>query len=214
MTIRLAILASGRGSNVQAILDAIAAGALDAQVVGVFSDKPNAAALTRVPDRLRWSRKPQQFVDRAAFDAALADAVEASAPDWVVCAGYMHILSAAFIARFPDRILNIHPSLLPKHKGLHTHQRALDAGDTKHGASVHLVNAELDGGAVLAQVTVPVLDNDNADTLAARVLACEHPLYVHVLQQIAAGHIHAADGRVWWDGQRLFTPLPLQLPSP
>ena len=129
MTIRIAALASGRGSNLQAVLDAIAAGALDAELVGVFSDKPAAPALQRVPETLRWSHKPKRYASREDFDAALADAVAASRPDWVVCVGYMRILGEAFVRRFQGRLLNIHPSLLPKHKGLHTHARALEAGD-------------------------------------------------------------------------------------
>lgn len=210
MTLRLAVLASGRGSNLQAILDAIAAGTLDAQVVGVFSDKPDAQALQRVSESLRWSRTAKSCGSREGFDATLADAVESSTPDWIVCAGYMRILSPAFIARFPDRILNIHPSLLPKYKGLHTHQRAIDAGDAEHGASVHLVTAELDAGQVLAQARVPVLPGDDAETLAARVLAVEHPLYLHVLRLLAAGRLREQAGQLLLDGQPVYTPLSLE----
>ena len=213
MPARIAILASGRGSNLQAVLDAISAGTLDARIVGVFSDKPDAQALQRVPESLRWSRTPKSCGGREAFDALLADAVAACEPDWIVCAGYMRILGEAFVRRFAGRVLNIHPSLLPRHKGLHTHQRALDAGDAEHGASVHFVNAELDGGAVIAQATVPVLPGDDADTLAARVLAVEHPLFLHVLQLAAAGRLRACDGLPLVDGQRLFTPLSLQFPA-
>ena len=166
MTIRIAALASGRGSNLQAVIDAIAAGTLDAGIVGVFSDKPDAAALQRVPEALRWSRQPKTFASRDAFDAALGDAVAASEPDWIICVGYMRILGEAFVQRFAGRVLNIHPALLPRHKGLHTHQRALDAGDAEHGASVHFVNAELDAGAVIAQARVPVHPGDDADLLA------------------------------------------------
>lgn len=212
MPIRLAVLASGRGSNLQAILDAIAGGALDADVVGVFSDKPDAAALQRVPVPLRWACKPKTFGDRIAFDHALADAIDKTRPDWIVCAGYMRILSAEFVQRFPGKILNIHPSLLPKYKGLHTHQRALEAGDTHHGASVHFVNAELDGGAVIAQAQVPVLPNDTPDTLAARVLTIEHPLFLHVLQLAAAGRLAERDGNAVVDGQPRFTPLQVESP--
>ena len=212
MTCRLAILVSGRGSNLQAILDAISNGALKAEIAGVFSDKPDAHALQRVPDALRWSRTPKSCGGRAAFDGVLADAVAAVNPDWIVCVGYMRILGEAFIARFDGRILNIHPSLLPKYKGLHTHQRALEAGDTEHGASVHFVTAELDGGAVIAQAAVPVHAGDTADDLAARVLAIEHPLLLHVLQLAVSGRIAARDGRAWLDAQPLFTPLPLQCP--
>ena len=126
---RLAVLASGRGSNLQAILDAIAAGTLDAEIVGVFSDKPSAQALRRVPEPLRWSRNAKDYPNRAAFDAELATAVAATRPDWVVCAGYMRILGDAFVQRFRGHLLNIHPSLLPRHRGLRTHAGALAAGD-------------------------------------------------------------------------------------
>ncbi|MFN3310783.1 MAG: phosphoribosylglycinamide formyltransferase [Thermomonas sp.] len=210
MTARLAILASGRGSNLQAILDAIAAGTLDATVVGVFSDKPEAQALQRVPEALRWARPPKACGGREAFEAALAEALAAARPDWIVCAGYMRILSPGFVQRFAGRLLNIHPSLLPRHKGLHTHQRALDAGDAEHGASVHFVTAELDGGPVIAQARVPVRPGDDADTLAARVLAVEHPLLLQVLRLAATGRLAERDGRVFIDAQPVFTPLRLE----
>jgi phosphoribosylglycinamide formyltransferase-1 len=213
MTIRIAALASGRGSNLQAILDAIASGSLDAQVVGVFSDKPDAAALPRVAEPLRWSARPKSYPDRDAFDAALGDALAASRPDWVVCAGYMRILGEAFVQRFRGRLLNIHPSLLPKYKGLHTHARALEAGDAEHGASVHFVTAELDGGAVIAQAVVPVQPADTPEALAARVLQVEHPLLVAVLRMAAAGRISEREGQALLDGQPLFTPLRLEFAS-
>ena len=210
MTIRIAALASGRGSNLQAVLDAIAAGALDAELVGVFSDKPAAPALQRVPETLRWSHKPKRYASREDFDAALADAVAASRPDWVVCVGYMRILGEAFVRRFQGRLLNIHPSLLPKHKGLHTHARALEAGDAEHGASVHFVIPALDAGAVVAQSVVPVLAGDSPESLAARVLGVEHPLLVAVLQLAAAGRLAEQAGQASMDGQPLFTPLRLE----
>ena len=214
MTIRIAALASGRGSNLQAVIDAIAAGTLDAGIVGVFSDKPDAAALQRVPEALRWSRQPKTFASRDAFDAALGDAVAASEPDWIICVGYMRILGEAFVQRFRGRLLNIHPSLLPKYKGLHTHARALEAGDAEHGASVHFVTAELDAGAVIAQARVPVQAGDDADALAARVLSVEHPLLLQVLRLAAAGRIAERDGQAMLDGQPLFTPPRLQFAAP
>ena len=207
---RLAVLASGRGSNLQAILDAIGAGVLAAQVVGVFSDKPAAAALQRVAEPLRWSRKAKEYADRSMFDAELADAVAASRPDWVVCAGYMRILGDGFVQRFRGRLLNIHPSLLPKYRGLHTHARALEAGDREHGASVHFVIPELDAGAVIAQAPVPVLAGDTPESLTARVLQVEHPLLISVLQMAAAGRIAEQAGQARVDGQPLFTPLRLE----
>lgn len=210
MTIRIAVLASGSGSNLQALLDAIAAGQLDARIVGVFSDQPAAFALQRVPEDLRWSGVPKAYPSRAAFDAVLADAVAATTPDWVVCAGYMRILGEAFVLRFRGRVLNIHPSLLPRHRGLHTHARALEAGDAEHGASVHFVIPELDAGAVVAQAPVPVLAGDTAESLARRVLQVEHPLLVHVARLAAEGRLAEHEGAASVDGHPLFTPQRLE----
>ncbi|MCU1090092.1 phosphoribosylglycinamide formyltransferase [Stenotrophomonas maltophilia] len=206
---RIAVLASGRGSNLQAILDAIASGRLPADVVGVFSDRPDAAALQRVDPSRRWAHAPKEFSDRAAYELALGDAIAASAPDWIVCAGYMRILGAGFVQRFNGRLVNIHPSLLPLYKGLHTHVRALEAGDAEHGASVHLVVPELDAGTVLAQARVPVLAGDDAQTLAERVLAVEHPLLIASLQLLCDGRLAEREGQAILDGHPLFRPLAL-----
>lgn len=206
---RIAVLASGRGSNLQALLDAIAAGTLPARVVGVFSDRPGAPALARVAPALRWAQAPATFADRAAFEQAMAAAIDAAAPDWIVCAGYMRILGEAFVRRYAGRLVNIHPSLLPRHRGLRTHAAALAAGDAEHGASVHFVSPELDAGAVIAQAPVPVLHGDTPDTLAGRVLAVEHPLLVATVGLLAAGRVAERDGRVWLDGQCRFRPLRL-----
>ncbi len=206
---RIAVLASGRGSNLQALLDAIAAGSLAARVVGVFSDRPGAPALARVEPAQRWGQAPSVFADRAAFEQAMAAAIDAVAPDWIVCAGYMRILGAAFVQRYAGRLVNIHPSLLPRHRGLHTHAQALAAGDSEHGASVHFVVPELDAGAVIAQAEVPVLPGDTPEALAARVLEREHPLLVASLQWLAAGRVTERDGQVFVDGQCLFSPLRL-----
>ncbi|HEY5970586.1 MAG TPA: phosphoribosylglycinamide formyltransferase [Pseudoxanthomonas sp.] len=206
---RLAILVSGRGSNLQAILDAIAGGTLEAEIVGVFSDKPDAAALQRVPEALRWSADARSFPDREIFDRELAEAVAARDPGWVVCAGYMRILGDTFIERFRGRLLNIHPSLLPKYRGLRTHARALEADDREHGASVHLVVPELDAGAVIAQVSVPVLPDDTAKTLAHRLLPREHALLVAVLRLAVAGRITEHGTQACCDGQPIFRPLRL-----
>ena len=203
------MLASGRGSNLQALLDAIADGSLDAQVAGVFCDRPQAAALQRVPDALRWSRAAGAYSLRADFDAELADAVAASRPDWIVCAGYLRILGDAFVERFRGRLLNIHPSLLPSYRGLRTHARALQAGEREHGASVHFVVPELDAGAVIAQARVPVHAGDTPERLAARVLRVEHPLLVEVVRLAVAGRIAERDATVLLDGHPLFTPLQL-----
>lgn len=206
---RLAVLASGRGTNLQAILDAIAGGALDAELVGVFSDRPGAPALARVPAPLRWSDEPARHATRAAFDRTLGDAVAGARPDWVVCAGYLRLLDDAFVERFRGRLLNIHPSLLPKYRGLRTHARALEAGDAEHGASVHFVVPELDAGAVVAQAVVEVVRGERPEALAARVLAVEHPLLVAVLRLAVAGRLAERDGDAWLDGHPLFMPLRL-----
>ncbi|MCL1635238.1 phosphoribosylglycinamide formyltransferase [Luteimonas sp. SX5] len=206
---RIAVLASGRGSNLQALLDAIAAGGLDAEIVGVFSDKPAAQALQRVPPALRWSRDAKSYADRESFDRELADAVAASAADWIVCAGYLRILGDAFVERFRGRLLNIHPSLLPKYRGLKTHARALEAGDTEHGVSVHFVIPELDAGSVIAQARIPILPGDDPESLARRVLEREHPLLVAVLQLAVSGRLNERGTTVTVDGHTLFTPLHL-----
>ena len=203
------MLVSGRGSNLQALLDAIDNQALDAEIAGVFSDRPDAAALQRVAPSLRWSEAAKSFPDRPSFDHALAEAVAACRPDWVVCAGYMRILGDGFNERFRGRILNIHPSLLPKYRGLRTHARALEAGDAEHGASVHFVVPELDAGAVIAQASLPVLPGDNPQTLAQRLLPLEHRLLVAVLRLATTGRLAERDGMAHCDGQPLFTPLRL-----
>lgn len=204
---RLAVLVSGRGSNLQALLDAISSGQLQAEIVGVFSDRPDAAALQRVAPSLRWSDNARAYAERADFDAKLADAVTASRPDWIVCAGYMRILGEDFIARFRGRLLNIHPSLLPKYRGLKTHARALAAGDSEHGASVHFVVPELDAGAVVAQVKMVVHASDTAETLATRLIAREHTLLVAVLALATAGRLAERQDVVYCDDQPLLKPL-------
>ena len=206
---RLAVLVSGRGSNLQAVIDAIAAGTLDARIVGVFSDRPDAPALQRVPQELRWGRDAKAYQSREAFDAELASAIAATQPDWVLCAGYMRILGEAFIGCFRGRLLNIHPSLLPKYRGLRTHARALQDGEREHGASVHFVTPELDAGAVIAQAVVPVAAGDTVETLATRVLAREYPLLLAALRLAVAGRIAEQEASVILDGHPLFTPLRL-----
>lgn len=211
MTLRLAVLASGRGSNLQAILDAIDAGTLDADVVGVWSDRSDAQALVRARDAGIPARavRPRDVVDRAAHDAALFDAIDAAAPDLIVCAGYMRLIGAAVLETRAGRLVNIHPSLLPAFKGLQTHQRALDAGVAEHGCSVHYVTAELDGGPVIAQARVPVLAGDDASTLAGRVLAREHPLLLETLRRIASGRVCWHEEGVHADGRLMAAPLQL-----
>ena len=185
MSARLVALVSGRGSNMLAIADACDDGRLPARVVRVISNVADAAALAAARDRgIDTVALPHRaYSRRADFDAALGDAIAAARPDWVVLAGFMRVLGAPLVERFAGRMLNIHPSLLPRHPGLDTHARALAAGDLEHGASVHLVTAELDAGPVVAQARIPVGPDDDARTLAERVLACEHGLYVNALSR-------------------------------
>jgi phosphoribosylglycinamide formyltransferase-1 len=204
------VLASGRGSNLQALLDAIADGSLAARIVGVFSDKPGAVALQRARDAgiPAQALSPKAFKGRAEFDAALFAAVDEVQPDLIVCAGYMRLIDGAVVDARRGRVINIHPSLLPAFKGLHTHQQALEAAAKDHGASIHFVTADLDGGPVIAQARVPVHAGDDADALAARVLEREHPLLVETLRWFAAGRIVLAEDVVHVDG---VASAPLQL---
>jgi phosphoribosylglycinamide formyltransferase 1 len=206
---RLAVLVSGRGSNLQAIFEAIARGELDAEVVGVFSDRPGAAALEHarrvgVPAE---ALRPRGFSSRGEYDERLFSLVDAVQPDLIVCAGYMRLISDAAVAARIGRMINIHPSLLPAFKGLHTHQQALDAGVATHGASVHYVTPELDGGPVITQARIPVEAGDDASALSARVLEREHPLLVATLKLIATRRVELVDNQVHYDGHPLATPL-------
>ena len=211
---RLAVLVSGRGSNLQALLDAIAAGTLDADIVGVFSDRLHAPALARVPTALRWSRDAKSYAPRVEFDNELADAIDAVQPDWILCAGYLRLLDPTFVERFRGRLLNIHPSLLPAYRGLKTHARALADGATEHGASVHFVSPELDAGAVVMQARVPVLAGDTPDALAARVLEVEHPLLVQAVRLAVSGRLAESGDTALLDGQPLLAPLTLESAEP
>lgn len=180
---KVAILISGRGSNMQALVN----GASGYQVALIASDRPDAAGLAWARDRgLATFALSPRGIGKPAYEAALDRALVEGGVELIALAGYMRLLSDAFVARWRGRIVNIHPSLLPLYKGLDTHERALAAGDTQAGCSVHLVTEELDGGEVLGQAAVPVLPGDDADTLAARVLAAEHRLYPRILAEFAA----------------------------
>lgn len=206
---RIAVLASGRGSNLQALIDAIDNGRLFARIVGVFSDRPAAEALRRVDPERRWSLSPRECADRTTFELFMAEAIDAVKPDWIICAGYMRILGDAFVHRFRGRLVNIHPSLLPRHRGLHTHASAIEAGDTEHGASVHFVVPELDAGPVIAQARVAVAPDDTPDTLARRVLAREHPLLIESVRWLVSGRVQLATQGVIVEDLPLHTPLQL-----
>jgi len=201
----LAILISGRGSNMLAIAHACAGGALAATVRLVLADRPGTGGIERAAALgLPTGVLPfRDYPDRAGFEAALADAIDASGARLVVLAGFMRILTPAFTARFAGRLLNIHPSLLPRHPGLDTHARVLAAGDQEHGASVHFVTGELDGGPVVLRARVPVLPGDTPASLAARLLPEEHCLFPRVIGWIAAGRLQLVDGLPELDGRRL-----------
>lgn len=204
----VAVLISGSGTNLQALIDSAASGA--PFVVGaVISNRADARGLQRavaagIPTRVVDHRT---FASREAFDAALAETVDAFAPRLVVLAGFMRILTEGFVAHYRGRMINIHPSLLPAFQGLHTHRRALAAGVVEHGASVHFVTGELDGGPVIAQVRVPVHPDDDEAGLAARVLAREHELLPEVVSWFAEGRLALRADRVWKDGAMLDAPV-------
>ncbi len=183
---RLVILISGRGSNMRSIIEAIDAQQIDATVSAVISNRPDAAGLdyakaqsiaTAVVDH-------KTFSDRDSFDKALAERIDDYKPDFVILAGFMRILTSGFVEHYRNKLINIPPSLLPKFKGLNTHQRAIDAGEKEHGASVHFVTAELDDGPVIMQAKVNILADDSAESIAARVLEQEHQLYPAAIQKL------------------------------
>ena len=213
MPLSLVILISGRGSNLEAILEAIEAGELRAQVTAVISSNADAPGLALAQRRHidTLALDAADYPERSDYDRALQGLIEHFDPDLVVLAGFMRILSPDFVRHFQGRIINIHPSLLPALRGLRTHQRALAAGAQEHGASVHFVTEELDGGPVIAQVRVPVLADDDAATLAARVLREEHRLYPQTLRWLAEGRIRWDDEQLLFDDQPLTRPLQLEL---
>jgi phosphoribosylglycinamide formyltransferase 1 len=190
-TLDLGVLISGRGSNLQAILDAIARGALDARVRLVVSNRPGAAGLARAEQAgVPTLVLPHQgFPDRPSFDAALAAALRDAGVAWVVLAGFMRLLTPTFLDAFPHRVVNIHPSLLPAFPGVDAQRQAIEHGARITGCTVHLVDAGTDTGPILAQAAVPVLDGDDRDALAERLLAHEHALLVRVLAWIAEGRV-------------------------
>jgi phosphoribosylglycinamide formyltransferase-1 len=195
---RIVILISGRGSNMEAITQACAAEGWPARVVAVISNRPAAAGLAWAAARgiEAVGLDHRAHADRAAFDAALAAEIDRHQPDLVVLAGFMRILGAEFVRRYEGRLLNIHPSLLPAFAGLHTHQRAIDAGCKLAGATVHFVTPELDHGPIVIQAAVPVLPDDDEDALAARVLAREHVIYPRAVRWFVEGRLQLQDGRV------------------
>jgi phosphoribosylglycinamide formyltransferase 1 len=195
---RIVILISGRGSNMEAIVERCAAEGWDAQVAAVVSSRPEAAGLAfaarqGIPAAVVDHRR---FATREAFDAELAAAIDAHAPDLVVLAGFMRILTNAFVRRYEGRMLNVHPSLLPAFPGLHTHRRAIEAGCKLTGATIHFVTPTLDFGPIVAQAVVPVLPGDDEASLAERVLVREHVMYPRAVRWFIDGKLRIADGVV------------------
>ncbi len=205
----LVVLISGSGSNLLAIIDAIKNNQLNAEIKAVISNRATASGLehasrenisTHVVDH-------KQYPSRELFDQAMMQIIEPIKPDLVVLAGFMRILSKDFIAKYQHRLINIHPSLLPKYKGLNTHQLAIDNKDEIHGASVHYVNFELDSGPVVIQAEVPVLATDTAETLAARVLQEEHKIYPMAIQLHVSGRVRFDNEQLTFDNRALTKPL-------
>ena len=209
---RVVVLASGRGTNLGALIDARRSGKLAIDIVLVASDKADAPALRLAEDAgiATLALDPSGYANRAAFDADLFARVAAAQPDLVVLAGFMRILDPAALEPWVGGAINIHPSLLPKHRGLRTHARALAEGDAVHGASVHFVTAELDGGPVASRVEMAIEPGDTAESLATRLLPLEHKLLVATVALIADRRLALDGERVVLDGRALAAPLSLQ----
>ena len=203
-----AILISGRGSNMMAIARACLAGSIAARVAVVISDRADAPGLSRARELgIETAVLEESQPGGAAFERSLAAILDARTADVIALAGFMRILSGPFVARYLGRMFNIHPSLLPGYRGLHTHRRVLEAGETEHGSSVHFVTAELDAGPVVLQSKVAVVRGDTEATLSARVQATEHIIYPRVVGWFAERRLTWRDGAAWLDGRRLDTPI-------
>ena len=205
---RIVVLASGDGSNLQALIDACHSGRIRAQIVGVISNEPNAYAL----ERARLANIPTQvinhreYADRASFEVDISRVIQEWKAELIVLAGFMRVLTPAFVNRYSGQMINIHPSLLPAYRGLNTHARVLATGDRLHGCSIHFVTSDLDAGAVIAQAITNVLPTDDLPTLTKKVRALEHHLYPLVVSWIAAGRIALLGNKVYLDGQELQQP--------
>ncbi|MAD46475.1 MAG: phosphoribosylglycinamide formyltransferase [Oceanospirillaceae bacterium] len=199
---RIVILISGSGSNMAAIADAVKAGDIDADIAAVISNKPDVAGLQKARDRDIDAQVVDHsgFQSREHFDVALMRKIDEYEPDLIVLAGFMRILTADFVRRYLGRMLNIHPSLLPKYQGLHTHQRAIDAGDTEHGVTVHFVTEELDDGPNVIQAVVTISSDDTADALQQRVRQQEHIIYPIAVKWFVSGRLTMKDNQAMLDG--------------
>lgn len=201
----IVVLISGSGSNLQAIIDACAAGFIAGRISAVISNKAGVYGLQRAAeaDIPAVVLDHKSYADRQSYDAALQQTIDSYQADLVVLAGFMRILTPEFVGHYQGRLLNIHPSLLPKYQGLHTHQRALEAGDTQHGCSVHFVTAELDGGPVVLQAKVPIFTGDDVTTIAERVHEQEHRIYPLVVRWFCQGRLQQQADKALLDGQIL-----------
>lgn len=202
---RIVVLISGNGSNLQAIIDACKLKKINGTLSAVFSNKADAFGLERAREAgiPAHALTASQFADRAAFDRELIQEIDAYAPDLVVLAGYMRILSPEFVAHYSGRLINIHPSLLPKYPGLNTHRQALENGDEEHGTSVHFVTDELDGGPVILQAKIPVFEGDDEEEITARVQHQEHAIYPLVVSWFMEERLEMRDNSAWLDGKEL-----------
>src|SRR5690606_5838137 len=206
------VLISGEGTNLQALIDASSDGRLEARIAAAISDRRDARGLERARQAGVEAIHvgPREFADRDAYERALAAAIDAHAPAAVVLAGFMRVLGADLVKRFEGRMLNIHPSLLPRHQGLDTHRRVLEAHDREHGATVHFVTEELDAGPAVIQYRMPVRPEDTAETLTERVHRGEHVILPRAAGWLASGRLQLAGDRVVLDGERLEGPVVLQ----
>ena len=205
MPCNVVVLISGSGSNLQALIDSVAHDGNPARIAAVICNRAGAHGLERAKQAGIATEllDHKQFDGREAFDAALIQAIDAHQPDLVVLAGFMRILTPGFVQHYSGRLLNIHPSLLPKHKGLHTHQRAIEAGDSEHGCSVHFVTEELDGGPLVVQAVLPVMADDTAESLARRVHQQEHQIYPLAVRWFAEGRLRLGAQGAMLDSQPL-----------
>lgn len=201
----IVVLISGNGSNLQAIIDSCAKGFIPGKITGVIANKANAYGLQRAKNAGIETAvvRSKDYADRASYDSALQAVIQSFNAELVVLAGFMRILTPAFVQHFSGKLLNIHPSLLPKYQGLDTHQRAIDAGDTEHGCSVHFVTEELDGGPVILQAKVPIFPGDDASTVAARVHEQEHLIYPLVVRWFCQNRLQQRANEAWLDNNVL-----------